>query len=63
MSLADVAKKYSFIKDLNDLPIKFIYSKGYEEEFLQFVCDSLEAEIRDGLENSRRLIMKGESHD
>ncbi len=58
MSLADVAKKYSFIKDLDDLPINFIYARGYEEDFLQFILQTLEIDVRETLEDSRNFIMK-----
>lgn len=58
MSLADVAKKYSFIKDLDDLPINFIYTKGYEEDFLQFIMQTLETDVRETLEDSRNFIIK-----
>lgn len=58
MSLADVAKKYSFIKDLDDLPINFIYARGYEEDFLQFILQTLETDVRETLEDSRNFIIK-----
>lgn len=58
MSLADVAKKYSFIKDLDDLPINFIYARGYEEDFLQFILQTLEIDVRETLEDSRNFIIK-----
>lgn len=63
MSFADVIKKYSFIKGLEDLPISFIFANGYEEEFIKFVVDKLEAEVRENLEGSRRYIAKEKSNE
>lgn len=63
MSFTDVIKKYSFIKGLEDLPISFIYAKGYEEEFIKFVVDKLAAEVRENMEGARRYIVKEERNE